>query len=118
MWRVQVKFPDKQNNYSNLTLSYASHRHLPSFPTRRSSDLGIRVAVAARSGGAHVGAHAARPARDPGNARRGRSGDRKSTRLNSSHVAISYAVFWLKNKILGLGESGECRQRRPGARTL
>src|SRR5690625_5845908 len=25
--------------------------------------------------------------------------DRKSTRLNSSHVAISYAVFRLKNKI-------------------
>src|SRR5690625_6382463 len=25
-------------------------------------------------------------------------GDRKSTRLNSSHVAISYAVFCLKNK--------------------
>src|SRR5690625_3141217 len=27
------------------------------------------------------------------------SGDRKSTRLNSSHVAISYAVFCLKKKI-------------------
>src|SRR5690625_6877414 len=27
-------------------------------------------------------------------------GDRKSTRLNSSHVAISYAVFCLKKKIL------------------
>src|SRR5690625_5839636 len=27
-----------------------------------------------------------------------RIGDRKSTRLNSSHVAISYAVFCLKNK--------------------
>src|SRR5690625_5703581 len=26
------------------------------------------------------------------------SGDRKSTRLNSSHVAISYAVFCLKQK--------------------
>src|SRR3989442_6469754 len=26
------------------------------------------------------------------------SGDRKSTRLNSSHVRISYAVFCLKNK--------------------
>src|SRR5690625_6140366 len=26
-------------------------------------------------------------------------GDRKSTRLNSSHVAISYAVFRLKKKI-------------------
>src|SRR5699024_11721680 len=28
-----------------------------------------------------------------------RSGDRKSTRLNSSHVSISYAVFCLKTKI-------------------
>src|SRR5690625_6829351 len=28
-----------------------------------------------------------------------RSEDRKSTRLNSSHVAISYDVFCLKNKI-------------------
>src|SRR5215208_4987545 len=27
-------------------------------------------------------------------------GDRKSTRLNSSHVAISYAVFCLKKKII------------------
>src|SRR6266496_5505750 len=37
-------------------------------------------------------AHAARP--------RGRAGrrDRKSTRLNSSHVEISYAVFCLKKK--------------------
>src|SRR5690625_7050810 len=30
--------------------------------------------------------------------RRDRPGDRKSTRLNSSHVAISYAVFCLKKK--------------------
>src|SRR5690625_5492784 len=29
--------------------------------------------------------------------------DRKSTRLNSSHVAISYAVFCLKKKIAVLG---------------
>src|SRR2546430_9956707 len=28
-----------------------------------------------------------------------RAGDRKSTRLNSSHSQISYAVFCLKNKI-------------------
>src|SRR5690348_18120626 len=34
------------------------------------------------------------PARDP---ERGR-GDRKSTRLNSSHPSISYAVFCLKKK--------------------
>src|SRR2546430_7887447 len=30
--------------------------------------------------------------------RAGRSGDRKSTRLNSSHSQISYAVFCLKKK--------------------
>src|SRR5690606_41248100 len=30
--------------------------------------------------------------------RRSRIGDRKSTRLNSSHVKISYAVFCLKKK--------------------
>src|SRR2546426_5111970 len=29
---------------------------------------------------------------------RDRSGDRKSTRLNSSHLVISYAVFCLKKK--------------------
>src|SRR5256885_7043448 len=38
------------------------------------------------------------PAPAPG--RRGRScADRKSTRLNSSHLVISYAVFCLKKKI-------------------
>src|ERR1035438_5788859 len=30
-----------------------------------------------------------------------RVGDRKSTRLNSSHLGISYAVFCLKKKKLG-----------------
>src|SRR5690625_5621761 len=30
--------------------------------------------------------------------------DRKSTRLNSSHVAISYAVFCLKKKNIRLGQ--------------
>src|SRR5690625_3303435 len=36
---------------------------------------------------------------DPwGNLYAGSMGDRKSTRLNSSHVAISYAVFCLKKK--------------------
>src|SRR5690606_41221405 len=34
----------------------------------------------------------------PSRRRRARRGDRKSTRLNSSHVKISYAVFCLKKK--------------------
>src|SRR5256885_8183400 len=36
-----------------------------------------------------------RPCEGPG---RGRPRDRKSTRLNSSHLVISYAVFCLKKK--------------------
>src|SRR3982751_5719509 len=34
--------------------------------------------------------------------RAGSAGDRKSTRLNSSHLVISYAVFCLKKKSSGL----------------
>src|SRR5256885_9427296 len=44
---------------------------------------------------------AARGARDGGPAARARGAvhrDRKSTRLNSSHLVISYAVFCLKKK--------------------
>src|SRR5688500_20216256 len=41
----------------------------------------------------------ARPCPHQGRARgRRREGDRKSTRLNSSHLVISYAVFCLKKK--------------------
>src|SRR5437899_3676638 len=36
--------------------------------------------------------------------------DRKSTRLNSSHLGISYAVFWLKKK-----NGAVVHGRRPGA---
>src|SRR5256885_7113885 len=35
-----------------------------------------------------------------GGSSRSRTGDRKSTRLNSSHLVISYAVFCLKKKII------------------
>src|SRR2546426_6412080 len=36
--------------------------------------------------------------------------DRKSTRLNSSHLVISYAVFCLKKKKNTLGSGGFCEQ--------
>src|SRR6201992_4481874 len=41
--------------------------------------------------------------RIPGLGRVGRGGDRKSTRLNSSHPSISYAVFCLKKKQKRIG---------------
>src|SRR5438067_6267191 len=70
-----------------LTFFFSSsryHRDLHSFPTRRSSDL-LRQP---------------RPHRCPCLLHEGRTlRDRKSTRLNSSHVSISYAVFCLKKKI-------------------
>src|SRR5690348_17687817 len=58
------------------------------------------LAGGARAAPAGVGARAAghRRARQPGRAGRGHGADRKSTRLNSSHPSISYAVFCLKKK--------------------
>src|SRR5207253_11497920 len=83
------------------------HRRLHSFPTRRSSDLRAAIDVQPGRGGRRV-AHpqqggGATLARGPAPIQRGvvagpRARDRKSTRLNSSHVAISYAVFCLKKK--------------------
>src|SRR5690349_23667942 len=62
---------------------------------RRSDGQAVVLALPRRR--PHAGlAQVAVPAR--GRLRRGRLGDRKSTRLNSSHVEISYAVFCLKKK--------------------
>src|SRR5205814_9454650 len=84
--------------------------HPHSFPTRRSSDLEHHVAVEGRvhrPDGARqsVLRHDGEPPRlGPGERRIGRYYgqrrvlDRKSTRLNSSHLGISYAVFCLKKK--------------------
>src|SRR5690606_41490941 len=96
----------------SLTISVnRNHRDLPSFPTRRSSDL--RTSAGHRDSSA---AGADRAAGDTGDRGRGAgrddradhtgdvaggppaAADRKSTRLNSSHVKISYAVFCLKKK--------------------
>src|SRR5439155_19627654 len=84
---------------------YAAPRDLHSFPTRRSSDLAVaRAAIEARShyidladgrqfvvGISSLNAQALAAGVTV-------TRDRKSTRLNSSHVAISYAVFCLKKK--------------------
>src|SRR5207253_10241596 len=96
-------------------------RHLRSSPTRRSSDLGDTLDEAMATHGLHPGAarrkriaellslvglapeHARRFPHEFSGGQRQLIGiahalavDRKSTRLNSSHVAISYAVFCLK----------------------
>src|SRR5256885_11110285 len=52
----------------------------------------VRRRRSARAGGPHE------PAHEHGRGRSGAPPDRKSTRLNSSHLVISYAVFCLKKK--------------------
>src|SRR5438105_9098215 len=84
---------------------FSSHRVLLSFPTRRSSDLkqceAINDGAAERchSCGMQFPAQSAAPAQSADWA--GNCIDRKSTRLNSSHEWISYAVFCLKKKKVG-----------------
>src|SRR5207249_9618900 len=78
------------------------HRHLHSFPTRRSSDL---------SSSAHRTRSRLRTTSPPRWLTS--STDRKSTRLNSSHVSISYAVFCLKKKKEEASRSKPCRRLPP-----
>src|SRR5206468_12395213 len=104
------------SNHLFFTALHPAHRDLHSFPTRRSSDL---VARAKYEQAALQGSDRPRPRRRARKLGRRRmiayadtcvviyrvegapslmSADRKSTRLNSSHDQISYAVFCLKKK--------------------
>src|SRR5437870_11411779 len=72
-------------------------RPLPSFPTRRSSDL-ARILDLDRRVQRVAETEVADGSLQQLRFRRRAGRDRKSTCLNSSHVAISYAVFCLKKK--------------------
>src|SRR5436305_8704409 len=88
-----------------------AHPDLHSFPTRRSSDLDpldthmlavVEEPEVGDEGLDQEDATRAQAAGHVGEAAHlvvlGQQRDRKSTRLNSSHVRISYAVFCLKKK--------------------
>src|SRR5699024_11220395 len=108
--------PSSSSTYS-LLHSPPPPSHPPPFPTRRSSDLpnkpsaktqaklpAARVAECMRGcsqpGLAVDRNHPSRASFKAFNSLVGHNftQDRKSTRLNSSHVSISYAVFCLKKK--------------------
>src|SRR4051812_49802707 len=71
------------------------------FPTRRSSDLSLQACADDPQVAYHAIRDLTRMARGVAQTRwtvLGFGRDRKSTRLNSSHMSISYAVFCLKKK--------------------
>src|SRR5690348_18180639 len=84
-----------------LTVSTVTdlHRALHSFPTRRSSDLPrVHMEQRRRERDGHAWS-ADRGGQNKANREpRRHERDRKSTRLNSSHPSISYAVFCLKKE--------------------
>src|SRR5688500_19822490 len=76
------------------------------FRSVRSSASCTRSRRRATGGLNHVGSAANRHRRRSTHAGESSVGDRKSTRLNSSHLVISYAVFCLnKTKMAGRGKS-------------
>src|SRR5205809_2315820 len=77
-----------------LLSSTAPHPDLPSFPTRRSSDLTRPTSMTSQPMESRPAVAACANMGPEVRASR----DRKSTRLNSSHGYISYAVFCLKKK--------------------
>src|SRR5207245_9150807 len=80
----------------------AAHRDLHSFPTRRSSDLvdarGASLACPTPDCDQNLNCTDTRRMRGVNRVCGVPPRDRKSTRLNSSHGSISYAVFCLKKK--------------------
>src|SRR5437879_8705425 len=100
------------NDQSVFFYGSCLHLDLHSFPTRRSSDLSIRQNGAISPNPAKSGS--TKRSTVPFRQRQSATGwlsyptlmafctasmsDRKSTRLNSSHRCISYAVFCLKKK--------------------
>src|SRR5437868_9731793 len=91
------------SNPSTATMAHTLSLHdaLPISGTEHDHGTEHQRRYGYRSGGPDQGASATGPTWRPDPLRSKGSGrqDRKSTRLNSSHVSISYAVFCLKKKM-------------------
>src|SRR2546422_8629045 len=81
-----IRRPPRSTLFPYTTL-FRSHRFSWFCPQKKQSPHGAELATATRS-----------PTRHSPGPTDNRSPDRKSTRLNSSHGYISYAVFCLKKK--------------------
>src|SRR2546426_5313555 len=90
-----IRRPPRSTLFPYTTL----FRSVLTVPEPALAEPGGAVAMEVGEAVAVVGDDEASDERPVGEEREGvRSGDRKSTRLNSSHLVISYAVFCLKKK--------------------
>src|SRR5256885_5922414 len=86
-----IRRPPRSTLFPYTTLFRSAHaREHPPFAAGRGADLKCSASASPRH-------------QDPQ--------DRKSTRLNSSHLVISYAVFCLKKKKRTTGRSGNANNR-------
>src|SRR5256885_10226785 len=92
-----IRRPPRSTLFPYTTL-FRSHQRIPPF----------------LSGDRHAAVHPPQPA---GLQRFLRSPDRKSTRLNSSHLVISYAVFCLKKKKIEAPKTQHPRTRQDRVHT-
>src|SRR3712207_7704882 len=101
-----IRRPPRSTLFPYTTLFRSRERqHAEAARTRPPAAAGRGAGLPRRDGAADAQGHAAQgraaAQQDGGEARRRPPGgqDRKSTRLNSSHANISYAVFCLKKNI-------------------
>src|SRR3712207_6870485 len=95
-----IRRPPRSTLFPYTTL-FRSHGHTPPVRLQAEEDRRlqrVRVLVLVDEHVVEAGTHVGRDLRHPQHPLPPQQQDRKSTRLNSSHANISYAVFCLKKK--------------------
>src|SRR3712207_6922133 len=100
-----IRRPPRSTLFPYTTLFRSRGRRADATRPHEGGDLLLRPREGARADPAHEHErHEGARAEEPQALGGGRQGDRKSTRLNSSHANISYAVFCLKKKKIHIGK--------------
>src|SRR3712207_8211486 len=101
-----IRRPPRSTLFPYTTLFRSEGQILVDLTTSRPAATKRLAELASRHGRAYVDAGMT------GGAQAADAGDRKSTRLNSSHANISYAVFCLKKKTPFPGLRSACLDRK------
>src|SRR2546427_3281896 len=93
-----IRRPPRSTLFPYTTLFRSGHQTVGAVVLARGVDAERAAHIGGRAGGRGQGGSLVEAG-----AAHGQAGDRKSTRLNSSHSQISYAVFCLKKKSKTVG---------------